>query len=471
MVKMKQTLSVLNSANISLDLLDQAIASSSVGVVIADVNQPNQPLIYCNPAFESITGYSREEVIGYNCKFLQGEDTDPKSVEIIRQAIRSQTGCCVVLKNYRKDGSPFWNELTISPVFNDQDQLTHFIGVQSDITEKIEVMKALKESEANYRKLNEQLEKTLTELTQTQSQMIQTEKMSSLGQMVAGIAHEINNPVGFIHGNLEFVNQYTQELLKLVELQQELLVNKTPELEAEVAETEIEFIKEDLPRVLQSMRSGTDRIKKIILSLRNFSRLDEADMKPVDIHQGIDNTLLLVQHRFQRQPQRPEISIVKNYADLPLIECYPGQLNQVFLNVLNNAIDALEEDYLFTNNAVLETENFPSRTKPNQGKKLQIVIVTELITPDIVSISIQDNGCGMTEDIRKDMFNPFFTTKPVGKGTGLGLTTSYQIVVGKHQGKLSCNSLLGKGTEIRIEIPIKTRQQNILIPNQRSLVK
>lgn len=316
---MKKNLSVLNSANISLGLLDQAIASSSVGVVIADINQPNQPLIYCNPAFERITGYSQEEVIGYNCKFLQGIDTDPQSIEIIRQAVRSQIGCCVVLKNYRKDGTPFWNELTISPVFNEQYQLTHFIGVQSDITEKIEVMKALRESEANYRQLNEQLEDTLTELTQTQSQMLQTEKMSSLGQMVAGIAHEINNPVGFIHGNLKFANQYIEELLKLVELQQQALQNQTPELETAIAEIELDFIKEDLPQVLQSMRVGTDRISKIVLSLRNFSRLDEADMKPVDIHQGIDNTLLLVQHRFQCQPQRPEISIVKNYTNLPFV--------------------------------------------------------------------------------------------------------------------------------------------------------
>lgn len=463
---MKKIISVLNSANISLDLLDQAIASSSVGVVIADINQPNQPLIYCNPAFEQITGYSRAEVIGYNCKFLQGADTDPQAVEIIRRAVQSHTSCCVVLKNYRKNGTTFWNELTISPVFNEQDCLTHFIGVQSDITEKVEVMKALKDSEANYRKLNEQLEKTLEELTQTQSQLIQSEKMSSLGQMVAGIAHEINNPVGFIHGNLEFVYQYIQELLKLVELQEQLLQNKNSELEAKAAEVELDFIKEDLPRVLQSMRVGTDRIRKIVLSLRNFSRLDEAAMKPADIHQGIDNTLLLVQHRFQSQPQRPEINIIKNYTDLPLVECYPGQLNQVFLNVINNAIDALEETYLFTSNAVLEKETSSPLLRRNQEKKLQIIITTELITPELVAIIIRDNGCGMTEDVRKDIFNPFFTTKPVGKGTGLGLATSYQIIVNKHQGRLSCNSLLGKGTEIRLEIPTKTSAPSISSPNE-----
>jgi len=457
---MKQIPSVLNSPNISLYLLHQAIASSITGVVIADINQPNQPLIYCNPAFEKISGYSQEEIIGHNCKFLQGADTDPQAVNIIRQAVRSQTGCCVVLKNYRKDGTSFWNELTISPVFDRHNQLTHFIGVQSDITEKIEVMKALEASEAKYRRLNEQLEKTLAELTQTQSQMIQIEKMSSLGQVVAGIAHEINNPVGFIHGNLEFAHQYVQQLFKLIELQQQALQTKTPVLETKIADIEIDFIKEDLPQVLKSMRVGTDRISKIVLSLRNFSRLDEAAMKPADIHEGIDNSLLLVQHLCQPQTQRPEISIVKNYADLPLAECYPGQLNQVFFNVITNAIEALEESFLYTTSTAIETDHLEDFTKANRQKKLQITIATELISSERISISIHDNGCGMTEEVKKNIFNPFFTTKPIGKGPGLGLSTSYQIIVDEHQGKISCSSFLGKGTEIKIDIPIKTCTQN-----------
>ncbi len=458
MKQMQPILSQLNSTNLSPELLNYAIASSSVGVVIADVNQPKQPLIYCNPAFEKITGYSREEVIGYNCKFLQGKDTSPEALETIRHALKTQTGCCVILRNYKKDGTPFWNELTISPVFDQQGNLTHFVGVQSDISEKVEAIEALQKSEANYRNLNAQLQETLAELTQAQSQMLQTEKMSSLGQVVAGIAHEINNPVGFIHGNIDFVTQYTQELLKLIDLQQQALQRNTPELAAKMTEIEVDFIREDLVKVLTSMQNGTDRIKKIVLSLRNFSRLDEAEMKPVDIHEGLDNTLLLVQHRCQSQSQRPPIQIYKDYANLPLVECYPGQLNQVFLNVVNNAIDALEESNFYANNIADSLgEEAPANNllyTHNKSKLLQIKISTELID-DWVRIRIYDNGCGVTEEVRKNMFNPFFTTKSIGKGTGLGLSTSYQIVVEMHQGKITCSSLLGKGTEIKIEIPLK----------------
>ena len=466
MKQMQPILSQLNSINLSPELLNYAIASSSVGVVIADVNQPKQPLIYCNPAFEKITGYSSEEVIGYNCKFLQGKDTDPEAVETIRHALKTQTGCCVILRNYRKDGTPFWNELTISPVFDHQGNLTHFVGVQSDISEKVEAIEALQKSEANYRNLNAQLQETLAELTQAQSQMLQTEKMSSLGQVVAGIAHEINNPVGFIHGNIDFVTQYTQELLKLIDLQQQALQGNTPELTAKMAEVEVDFIREDLVKVLTSMQNGTDRIKKIVLSLRNFSRLDESEMKPADIHEGLDSTLLLVQHRCQSHPQRPPIQLYKNYANLPLVECYPGQLNQVFLNVINNAIEAIEESNYYANNIV---DNLGEEAQANnliyprkKSTLLQIKISTELID-DWVRIRIHDNGCGVTEEVRKNMFNPFFTTKSIGKGTGLGLSTSYQIIVEKHRGKLTCSSLLGKGTEIKIEIPLKM----IKTPNQQ----
>ncbi len=466
MKQMQPILSQLNSINLSPELLNYAIASSSVGVVIADVNQPKQPLIYCNPAFEKITGYSSEEVIGYNCKFLQGKDTDPEAVETIRHALKNQTGCCVILRNYRKDGTPFWNELTISPVFDRQGNLTHFVGVQSDISEKVEAIEALQKSEANYRNLNAQLQETLAELTHAQSQMLQTEKMSSLGQVVAGIAHEINNPVGFIHGNIDFVTQYTQELLKLIDLQQQALQGNTPELTAKMAEVEVDFIREDLVKVLTSMQNGTDRIKKIVLSLRNFSRLDESEMKPADIHEGLDSTLLLVQHRCQSHPQRPPIQLYKNYANLPLVECYPGQLNQVFLNVINNAIEAIEESNYYANNIV---DNLGEEAQANnliyprkKSTLLQIKISTELID-DWVRIRIHDNGCGVTEEVRKNMFNPFFTTKLIGKGTGLGLSTSYQIIVEKHRGKLTCSSLLGKGTEIKIEIPLKM----IKTPNQQ----
>jgi signal transduction histidine kinase len=294
----------------------------------------------------------------------------------------------------------------------------------------------------------EQLTQALQELQQTQTQLIQTEKMSSLGQLVAGVAHEINNPVNFIYGNVNYASEYVRDLLSLLKLYQHHYPAPEAEVQAKAHAIDLEFLADDLPKMLSSMRIGADRIRQIVLSLRNFSRLDQAEKKPVDIHEGIDSTLLILQHRFRATSDSQIISVVKHYGELPLVECYAGQLNQVFMNILSNAIDALQ----------LRNEQLLSEGRPIELG--QITITTQLLPEpgdrggSRVVIQIADNGPGMPETVRSRVFDPFFTTKPVGQGTGLGLSISYQVVVEKHGGVLKCISEPGQGTEFWIEIPI-----------------
>ena len=300
----------------------------------------------------------------------------------------------------------------------------------------------MKQVEEKFQKQTQSLKQTLQELKHTQTQLIQTEKMSSLGQMVAGVAHEINNPVNFIHGNIVPTCEYVQDLLGLIELYQHHYPNPDTEIREELENIEFDFIKEDLIKILKSMKEGTTRIKDIVLSLRNFSRLDEADFKQVDIHSGIDSTLMILHNRLKAKSTHPEIQIIKEYSNIPFIECYPGQLNQVFMNILANAIDALD-DY----NSKRNIEDI--KLNPNYIK-----ISTNLTANKHIRIIISDNGIGIPEKIKSKLFDPFFTTKDVGKGTGLGLCISYQIIVEKHRGKLYCNSKPGNGTDFVIEIPM-----------------
>ncbi|MBD1896523.1 PAS domain S-box protein [Coleofasciculus sp. FACHB-129] len=306
----------------------------------------------------------------------------------------------------------------------------------------------------------QQLEQALHNLKQAQSQLIQTEKMSSLGQMVAGIAHEINNPVNFITGNLSHTSDYIQDLLDLVHLYQQHYTNPVPAIQAQEEEIDLEFIIDDLPKMLSSMQMGADRIRQIVLSLRNFSRLDEAEMKPVDIHEGIDNSLLILHSRLKPNGAYGGIQVLKEYGNLPLVDCYAGQLNQVFMNILSNAIDALDSQpeprkiTIATEIRNRLTGNEEETGSPNTS----LTPITEDPLPmtknQVVVIRIRDNGPGMPENVIKRLFDPFFTTKPVGKGTGLGLSISYQIVVEKHGGMLKCVSEPGQGAEFWIEIPM-----------------
>ena len=289
------------------------------------------------------------------------------------------------------------------------------------------------------------LEQTLQDFHRNQAQLIQTEKMASLGQLVAGIAHEINNPVNFIHGNLMYADEYAQDLLNLVRLYQKHHPEPASEIQAKANAVDLAFIQEDLPKLLDSMKAGAERIYQIVVSLRNFSRMDEMGCKVVDIHEGIESTLLILQHRLEAKSDRPAIEIVSDYSNLPLVECYPGQLNQVFMNILTNAIDALED--VSSKRSYQEIQKHPNR----------IMIRTAVVDSKWVEIAIADNGLGIPKHIQKQIFNPFFTTKPVGKGTGMGMPISYQITTEKHGGKLQCFSTPGKGTEFVIRLPFQQK--------------
>nr|WP_290227775.1 PAS domain-containing protein [Trichocoleus desertorum] len=306
---------------------------------------------------------------------------------------------------------------------------------------------ALRQSETQLRQKAQELESTLWELKQTQTQIIQSEKMSSLGQLVAGVAHEINNPVNFIYGNLKHANEYTQDLLGLLQLYQQHYPQPAAAVTAEVEAIDLDFLMEDLPKLLSSMKVGADRIRQIVISLRNFSRMDESEMKEVDLHEGIDSTLMILQHRLKAGHDHPAIKLVKNYGDVPWVECYVGQLNQVLMNILSNAIDAIEERD--QQRSSQDIKQYPS----------QICIQTEELHPERVRITIADNGPGMPETVQQRLFDPFFTTKPIGKGTGLGMSISYQIVTEKHGGSLRCVSQVGQGTQFIIEIPIQQERK------------
>ncbi|MEW6495490.1 MAG: PAS domain S-box protein [Cyanobacteriota bacterium] len=451
-----------------------------------------------------------ERVLGWSLAAIGGQNLlafcypNPNYRAKVLKFIEAATGKWQDFKTKTRDGrliNTSWAHIRLSDGTS--------ISIGSDITERKRTEEALRSLTQQERKKALQLEQALQELQRTQTQLVQTEKMAILGQLVAGVAHEINNPVSFISCNIPSAKEYTANLIHLISRYQEHYPTPADEIQDEIEAIDLDFIKEDFPKLLRSMQEGASRIQAIVLSLRNFSRLDEAERKKADLHQGIDSTLMILDNRLKVQPHRAAIQVIKEFGDLPLVDCYPGELNQVFMNILSNAIDTLErrlkEDSSLNPTIRICTEVVriregsaqvqnskpyerispfdPQVAKPNafkiQNSSTQFKIQNPfglLPSPEVNSghqqlkskietspvsltqkivIRIADNGPGIPPNIQKRLFDPFFTTKPVGQGTGLGLSISHSIVVKKHNGKLYCNSQLGKGTEFAIELPLR----------------
>ncbi|MBE9179442.1 PAS domain S-box protein [Oculatella sp. LEGE 06141] len=414
-----------------------------------------------NQSIESILGkddlelgFSKELVFGNPAAGIRGFRTDDQAA-LMGKVIHNPYDPATVA-----DGSTRILDTSKTPLYDSDETIFAVLGSSRDITDRHNAEKALRRSEAELKEKAEELEQTLRTLRLTQMQMIQAEKMSGLGQLVAGIAHEINNPVNFIHGNITPTGEYTQDLLHLLELYQAQVPQPTPEIHTFIENIDLEFLKQDLPKLLDSMKMGTQRIREIVLSLRNFSRLDEAEIKAVDLHEGIDNTLTILGNRLNAKAGQPDIQIVRQYGDLPLVECYAGQLNQVFMNILNNAIEALEQPSCFANNVggssqlsgANEWQNKSSHASCLPLHRPSILIRTQVVASHQVQICIADNGLGMSAEVQQKVFDPFFTTKPIGKGTGMGLAICYQIVE-QHQGSIEVSSVPGQGTEVHVTLP------------------
>ena len=416
----------------------EAILNTAIDAIIT-FNSPQLEIISANPSVEGIFGYNPQSIKGMNIKkilpFLDEKFNGEKITleHLLDENIHELLG-------YHANGSSFPLEATFKKV--DLGKNSFYTATLRNIYERKLAEDKLKQYQIQLQSQNQKLQDTLRELQETQTQMIHSEKMSSLGQMVGGIAHEINNPVSFIHGNIHHLEEYTENLLELIDLYEQNYPDSSPEIVEEIEEIELDFIKKDMPKMIKSIRLGTTRIRDIVKSLRTFSRLDEEDFKQVDIHEGIDSTLIILQNRIKAKIDRPKINIIKNYGELPLVRCLPGQLNQVVMNILANGIDALEESLKnkkITNPTLTITTEI---TKNNSQEE------------EFLTIKIEDNAMGIPQDILSKLFDPFFTTKPIGKGTGLGLAISHSIIVEKHYGILNCVSELGKGAEFIISIPI-----------------
>lgn len=487
---------------------------------------PEGRVISWNQGAERINGYREEEIIGQSVSWLY----PPEDVAMGKPEQELHIAATVGRfedESYRirSNGSRFWVNAVITALYDSNGQLRGFAKVVRDITERKQAEEALKKaydeleqrveertielsqsnqrlrweiaereqveaelrrSEAQLREQTQELQQTLHELKCTQARLVQSEKMSSLGQLVAGLAHEINNPVTFIAGNLDYAALHIQDLLHHLQLYQQCYPKPAAEIQAQAEAIDLNFLVQDLPKLLQSMKVGAARICQLVLSLRNFSHLGSAQHKAIDIHKGIDDTLLILQNRLKAQVGKPAITVIKEYGNLPLVECYGGQLNQVFMNILNNAIDALTSDFpkdtleprlrngkwerRDTKTIAEEHTTVPrlplwasssshSFIANRQSQIPTIRIGTELLDKNWVAIRIADNGVGMTEKVKQQLFDPFFTTKPVGKGVGLGMSISYQIIVEKHGGQLKCFSAPGWGTEFIIEIPVRCISQ------------
>lgn len=423
-------------------LFKQAVECSSDAIAITNSHFKH---FYQNRAFADM--YECETVKEFNQDFggLRSAYVDPQVARSVVKAISRGKNWIGEVEQRSKTGRITPVLLRASTIYNSKGKIIGAIGSHTDISEQKRAEASLKRSEAQLRQQAADLQQALAELGQTQAQLVQSEKMSSLGQLVAGIAHEINNPVNFIYGNIQPAYEYIQDLLNLIELYQDQYPNPTAQVQEALEEVDIPFVAEDLPKLLQSMEVGAERIRIIVNSLRTFSRMDEAEMKAVDLHEGIESSLMIVEHRLKANDDRRAINLIKDYRSLPQVDCYAGQINQVFMNLLLNGIDAIDDRAQQHPNAV--------------DYQPQIRICTEMARfeqtdSEQITIRFIDNGPGISETIKSRLFDPFFTTKPVGKGTGMGLSISYQIITEQHGGTLQCISAPGQGAEFVITIPL-----------------
>src|SRR5919199_2020077 len=458
---------------------------------------PAGPIVSWNTGAERIKQYQASEIIGkhVSCFYTQDDIELGKPLQGLNiaalQGRFEDEGWRV-----RKDGSKFWANVVITALHTEDGRLSGFVRVTRDITErklaqealqkahdelekrvaertaeltrtnnllKQEIAEhertetALRQSKARLKQQAQQLEKEkqhatslLEKLQHTQAQLIHTEKMTTLGQVIAGIAHEINNPVGFIYGNLDYATCYINDLMRLVELYVHHYPQPVPLVEAELEAIDLNFLMADMPKLLSSMKVGATRLRQIVLSLQNFLRAEQTEMRPVDLHEGLDSTLMILRHRLRASEQYPEITVIKEYGSLPSVECFAGQINQVFMHLLTNSIDVLHSsiDQRKTDHQITITTEVQDIIREQEGET-----TPEKIPHAVIRIS--DNGPGMSKDICCRLFEPFFTTKAPGKGTGLGLSISYQIVVDHHGGQLTYVSEPGKGAEFVIAIPLR----------------
>jgi two-component system, NtrC family, sensor kinase len=458
--ELRKTLQELEFEKFALD--QSAIVSNTNGFGI---------ITYVNDQFCELFKYSREELIGKTHKVVNSGYHSPEFFKQLWSTIHQGNVWRGEIKNQAKDGTYFWLDTTIVPFLNTRGEPHQYVAIRKDITKRKQAEEAVQLSASQLRTKNQELAKALRDIHQTQSMMVQNEKMVSLGQLVAGVAHEINNPVSFIYGNVQHADDYFKDLLKMLELYRQEYPNPTSVIQEEIDDVDLNFMLKDLPKLLNSMKMGAERIRQIVLSLKNFSRLDEAEQKHVDIHEGIESTLLILQHRLKETAGHPKILLIKEYGNLPRVQCYAGQLNQVFMNIIGNAIDALEEAMETGQWAEDEHSPIPYCPSPKlrictEVKYQQNVLMQsgKAVSdhsgdnlsqhPTHIVIRVADNGPGIPAEVHQRLFDPFFTTKEPGKGTGLGLSISHQIVVEKHGGQLLCNSAPGQGTEFAIEIPV-----------------